>query len=170
MFVKRIFGVGSILTCFLFLALSGYAQDVTNERWTVVTDTLTMDELLDVAVKFFSIEAKPNSAYTYGAGLCVANAAHTITQPGRDKKLGSFCAGAIFEHADDGVYDLHNELINVVKEISQLNLGLNDDERQLRAEGALYVLMKQNRKLREALWLEYEQQRHMLHFYIIPEG
>ncbi len=129
-----------------------------------------MDELLDVAVKFFSVKAKPNSPSTYGAGLCIGTAAHAYTQPHRDKKLEAFCAGAIFEHSEDREYNLHAELIETVKEIGKLNLGLNEEERQLRAEGVLYALMRQNLKLREALLVEYEKQKHMLHFYLIPEN
>ena len=137
------------------------------ERWVSVTDTLTLDELLDVAVKFFDLQLTENGKY--GARLCTGFSMHASTQPIRNKKLESFCAGVIMENSqgDDG---LHAEFINAVNEVAKMNLGLNKEERLLRAQGALFMLMKLNLKLRQTFLFEYEKQKHMLHFYLIPEN
>ena len=68
---------------------------------------------------------------------------------------------------EDGLYA---EFIKSVNEVAKLNLGLKEDERILRAQGALFMLMSLNPKLREVLQFEYEKQKHMLHFYLLPDN
>lgn len=135
------------------------------ERWVGISDTLSMDELLDVAVKFFAVTHIDNEDRLIGQ-LCVIASGHAVTQPKRDKKIESFCAGVIYTHVEDEKYNMYQEYTDALKKVSTLSLGINKQERLLRAQGALFMLMKMNPKLRELLRMEYEKQKHMLHFYL----
>jgi len=159
----------SLLTFCAFIAGAQNSRDsreaVEEERWVRVSDTLTMDQLLDVAVKFFDVRLREDG--NYAARLCERYAAHVYTQSKRDEKLERFCAGVIFENSQ-GENGLHSQFVQAVKEVSKMNLGLNKDEAQFRAQGALFMLMSLNPKLRDVLRSEYEKQKHMLHFYLLP--
>ena len=126
-----------------------------------------MDAILDVAVKYFDFQLTEDALYA--ARLCTGFSSHSQTQVRRDKQLELFCAGAIMENSqgEDGLYA---EFIKSVNEVAKLNLGLKEDERILRAQGALFMLMSLNPKLREVLQFEYEKQKHMLHFYLLPDN
>ncbi len=137
------------------------------ERWFAVSDTLRLDDLLDVAVKFFPVVGIDDDGRLSGQ-LCVVASDHASMHEHRDKKLESFCAGVIFSHAQDGVYDLYDEYMKGLKQVASMNLGLDREERLLRAQGALYMFMKMNVKLREVFLYEYRKQRHLLHFLLLP--
>ena len=141
----------------------GQSQRVDIEKRSLVTDTLTMDELLDVAVKFFDLRLTDDGSY--GARLCTGFSIHSETQPTRDKHVELFCASAIMENSqgDDG---LHQAFLDAVNEVAEMNLGIDKEDRLLRAQGALFMRMKLNPKLREALEIEYEKEKHWLHFYL----
>lgn len=156
-----------LIIALMLLAEIAVAQEIKDDRWVSVSDTLTMDSLLDVAVKYFDLQIVENGRY--GARLCTGFSIHSSTQPVRDKQLELFCAGAIMEHSE-GESGLHEEFIKAVNEVVKMNLGLDKQERLLRAQGALFMLMKLNPKLRQVLWTEYEKQKHMLHFYLIPDN
>lgn len=154
----------------LMLPLGTFAQldqkrtEKTEDCWVEVTDTITMDKLLDVAVKYFYISLTEEGHF--GGSLCVGFSLLDETQPERNKELELFCAGAIMENSQ-GEDGLHAVFIEAVNEVATMNLGLNKEERLLRAQGALFMLMKLNPKLRETLLSEYEKQQHMLHFYLL---
>lgn len=144
-------------------------SETQEERWVGVSDTLSMDELLDVAVKFFAVTHIDDEDRLVGQ-LCTRANGHAYTQPKRDKKIESFCAGVIYTHVNDDEYNMFQEYKDALQEVNTLNLGLNKQDRLLRAQGALFMLMKMNPKLRALLRMEYENQKHMLHFYLKPDA
>ena len=54
---------------------------------------------------------------------------------------------------------MYNEFVKGIKELYKINLGVDDDERLLRAQGAMYIIMRNNDALKELLLFEYEQKK-----------
>lgn len=46
----------------------------------------------------------------------------------------------------------------------KFNLGVNNEERLLRVQGAMFIIMSMNEKLRKLLIKEYEQNKESLPF------
>ena len=89
------------------------------------------------------------------------------TLPVRKLFLEAFCFAAIFKNLDGDQYGLYDEFVKAIKELYQLNLGIDQEERLLRAQGAMFMLMKNNESLRQILLEEYQQNRDILPFLLI---
>ena len=50
------------------------------------------------------------------------------------------------------------------KELYKINLGIENDDRLLRAQGAMYMFMRNNEILKELLLFEYENKKEYLPF------
>lgn len=66
-----------------------------------------------------------------------------------------------------GDFNIYEEFINVVKELYLVNLGIDDNENLLRAQGATFMLMRNNENLRKMLKADYENQKEFLPFVAI---
>jgi hypothetical protein len=66
-----------------------------------------------------------------------------------------------------GDFNIYEEFINVVKELYLVNLGIDDNENLLRAQGATFMLMRNNENLRKMLKADYENQKEFLPFVVI---
>ena len=62
---------------------------------------------------------------------------------------------------------MYEEFVNAIKELNTINLGIEEGEKLLRAQGAMFVIMKNNDKLRKMLQVEYEKQKEYLPFILI---
>ena len=61
---------------------------------------------------------------------------------------------------------MKDEIIKEFYKIIPLSMGIEKEERILRAQGALMVLMYQNESFKQALLKEYEEKKYILPFTI----
>ncbi len=61
---------------------------------------------------------------------------------------------------------MYNEFVAAIKELYRQDLGVDRDERLLRAQGAMFSLMRNNAQLRVMLISEYEKRKDYLPFVI----
>jgi len=65
------------------------------------------------------------------------------------------------------MYDKLVKGVKGVKEVYKINLGIDTDDRLLRAQGALYMYMRKNKALTELLLSEYKKRKEFLPFVIL---
>jgi len=130
-----------------------------------VCDTFTVDEMMDVAVKFFSITGLSQDGY-YQGKVCVGINGLSKTQNIRKPHLEAFCFSSILANYNSKRYGMYDEFVEGIKTLYKLNLGVTDDERVLRAQGALYMFMLYNKPLKAMLLEEYEKKKDYLPFVI----
>jgi len=128
-------------------------------------DTVAMDDLLSVAVKFFNIRKISEKGH-YSVKVCTGRNEIESTEKVRKPFVEAFAFTSIMEHYR-GEYDLYGEFVQVVKKIYKVHLGINEDERLLRAQGAMFLLMRENEALREMLISEYEANKNDLPFILV---
>ena len=130
---------------------------------TKMKDTVSMDKLLDIAVKFFGIiEFGDNGKYT--GKFCIGDNFIKKTEKVRKPQIEAFCYSAISSNYQEGPYNLQKEFAINRKELRSINLGIDNDERLLRAQGAMFFLMKNNENLKKMLISEYEKNKENLPF------
>jgi hypothetical protein len=61
---------------------------------------------------------------------------------------------------------MYNEIVKGLKELNKLELGIEEKERLLRAQGAMYMFMRKNEVLQKLLISEYEKKEKNLLFFI----
>jgi hypothetical protein len=59
---------------------------------------------------------------------------------------------------------MYGEFVKAIRELYTLNLGVDTDDRLLRAQGAMFILMKNSEVLQDLLELEYEKRSANLPF------
>ncbi len=126
-------------------------------------DTISFDQLLNVAVKFFAI-IKINEQGDYVGKVCVGLNDIKKTEEDRKPMIEAFCFSSIFKHYYSEEFSMINEFVNAIKELYKVNLGIDRDERLLRAQGAMYFIMRNNEKLGEMLKSEYNTKKEHLSF------
>jgi len=130
-------------------------------------DTISFNQLMDIAVKFFSVEL--NEDGNYKGKICVGNE-RILKKLHKERHLQveAFCFSSIFKHliSKDKKYDFVDEWKTAVTDIASVSLGLDENEMILRAEGALFLLMKNNENLQNMLIEEYELNKDILPFYL----
>ncbi len=126
-------------------------------------DTVNMDDLLNIAVKYFSI-TKITDDDLYAVKLCVGTHDIIKTEAQRKPFIEAFCFTSISKHFMSEDFNMYQELTNEVQELYKINLGIDKNERLLRAQGALYFLMRNNKTLQQMLISEYEQNKEFLPF------
>jgi len=131
---------------------------------TVSKDSISMNRLLDIAVKYFTI-TKINTSGDYIGKICGNINLIAKTEKERTPFLETFCTVTILNnYYSRGEFDTYIMFMEGIKELYTLSLGLDKDERLLRAQGAMCMLMKNNPKLRQLLVIEYEANKENLPF------
>ncbi len=128
-------------------------------------DTFTMDKVLNIAVKFFNIQKITPEGY-YAIKVCVGINGIKNTETDRKPQLEAFCFSSVFKHYESSQFNLKAAFTNAAKELYKINLGIDEKERQLRAQGGLYFLMRNNAVLRQVLLYEYDLGKAYLPFVI----
>ncbi len=128
-------------------------------------DSLKMDKVLNIAVKFFNIQKITPEGY-YAIKVCVGINGIKSTEAVRNPQLEAFCFAAILKHYERSQFDLKEAFTAAAKELYKVNMGIDEKERQLRAQGAMYFLMRENPVLREVLLYEYGLKAGYLPFVI----
>ncbi|HLW39886.1 MAG TPA: hypothetical protein VKX31_05815 [Brumimicrobium sp.] len=126
-------------------------------------DTVTMNELLNIAVKYFSI-SRVTKEGDYVGRVCVGLNDIKSTEDVRKPYLEAFAFSSIMKHYQSDEYSLRIEFTNAMKELYAVNLGIDLEERFLRAQGAMFFLMRNNNVLKEVLISEYEKQKKYFPF------
>lgn len=124
------------------------------------------DIVLDIATKFVKITGI-NEQGNYTLKVCVGVNDLERTQFKRYADIEAFCFLAIFNHYYDESNPLKDEIITEFYKIVPLSMGVEKEERILRAQGALMVLMYQNESFKQSLLKEYEDKKELLPFKII---
>jgi len=126
-------------------------------------DTISIDKLLNVAVKYFSIMRLTDEGYYVGK-VCVGLNDIKKTESERNPFIEAFSFSSILKHYQSEEYGMHDEFVKAIKELYKVNLGIDKNEQLLRAQGAMFMLMKNNKILKKMLKSEYEKQKDYLPF------
>ena len=62
---------------------------------------------------------------------------------------------------------MYDEFVKALKELYTVNLGIDKDERLLRSQGAMFMLMRNNSALKALLLELYEEKKSYLPFVIV---
>lgn len=133
-----------------------------------IKDTINMHTLLDFAIKYFSIRSITSDGIIKGK-VCAGINDIINTEPIRYPFIEAFAFSTILNYYSDEKFNMLEEFTNSLKEIGKFNFGIDPQERLLRAQGAMYVLMSQNKKLIQLLQLEYQSQKDYLPFVLIDK-
>ena len=129
----------------------------------IVKDTITIDELLNIAVKYFSINQINEDGYYIGK-VCGGQNILSKTETERNPSVEEFCVSSIVKHYQSQEFSMYDEFVKAIKELYKVNLGIDKNERLLRAQGAMCLLMKMNENLKDMLLKEYERNKDNLPF------
>lgn len=126
-------------------------------------DTVSLNSIMNIAVKFFNINKITPEGY-YSAKICVGiNDIKTI-EPKRFPFIEAFAFDIIMENLNNETYNIYPYFVKSIERIYQLNLGIDENERLLRAQGALFIQMLQSNQLKQLLQDEYEKKKAILPF------
>lgn len=140
--------------------LNSWVEKIENNK---AKDTVSFDELLGIAVKYFSVNL--NKDEKYAIKICSGINDILKTEPVRKPFLEAFCFASILQNSQaKGDFNMAEEVALVAKELYKINLGIDKQERIFRAQGALYMLMRKSEKLQKMLKKDYEKQKNMLPF------
>lgn len=128
-----------------------------------VPDTVSIDDLLNIAVKYFSI-TKINKEGYYSGKVCTGINGLKQTEKERKAQIEAFCFATILSNYQGEKFNMYNEFVKAIKELYKVNLGIKNDEKLLRAQGAMYMMMRNNQKLKELLVFEYQNKKNYLPF------
>ena len=141
--------------CGLNLKLSGSTD--------FIADTFCMNDLLNIAVKFFSI-IKINDDGNYIGKVCSGINGIEQTESQRLPHLEAFCFTSILTNYQSHEFNMYEEFVCGIKELNTINLGVVTNDKLLRAQGAMYMFMKNNKRLRELLLSEFNIRKAYLPF------
>jgi len=128
-----------------------------------IPDTISMNGLLNIAVKYFSI-IKINKDGHYVGKVCTGINGLKQTEKERRPQIEAFCFTTILNNYRGEQFNMYGEFVKGIKELYKINLGIENNDRLLRAQGAMYMFMRNNEKLKELLLFEYENKKEYLPF------
>lgn len=128
-----------------------------------IPDTVSMNALLNIAVKYFSI-IEINEDGHYAGKVCSGINGLEQTEKERKPHIEAFCFVAIMNNYQGEKFNMYDEFVKGIQELYMINLGIDNEDRLLRAQGAMYMFMRNNEKLRELLLHEYENKKEYLPF------
>lgn len=134
----------------------------------VPKDNISMDQLLNIAVKYFSIMKLTDNGQ-YAGKVCVGLNDIKKTETNRKPFVEAFAFSSISKHLKSEQYSMYDEFVKAIKELYKLNLGIDKNEKLLRAQGAMFLLMRNNENLKQMLKTEYEKQKDFLPFILFDE-
>ena len=86
------------------------------------------------------------------------------TEKERRPQIEAFCFTTIFNNYRGEQFNMYDEFVKGIKELYKINLGIDDNDKLLRAQGAMYMFMRNNENLKELLILEYKKKKEYLPF------
>ena len=130
---------------------------------SVPKDTISLDKLLNIAVKYFSIDGIDEKG-KYSGRICAGLNGIQKTEKDRHAQLEAFCFSSIMLNIQGKRFSMLKEFTKSMKELYKLNLGIDNDENLLRAQGAMFIMMRNNENLKNMLIEEYEKKKDYLPF------
>ncbi len=132
-------------------------------QFSSTLDTVSMNELLNIAIKYFSI-IKVNNNGRYSGKVCAGINGIKMTEKERKPQVEAFCFSTILNNYQGRKFNMYNEFVNGIKELYKINLGVDKEDNLIRAQGAMYMFMRNNKTLKELLLYEYEKKKKYLPF------
>lgn len=121
------------------------------------------DNILNIAIKYFSITGLRGNNYM--AKVCAGINDIKKTEFNRKPQLEAFCFSAILEAMQPaGNGELMKDFTTRVRELYKMNLGVDREERLLRAQGAVFISMRNSPVLKKLLEEAYEIKKESLPF------
>jgi hypothetical protein len=146
----------------LFNALmTEFADKTINKK--LEKDSIDIDYLINLAVKYFAILSINKDGH-FSTRICTGFNLIKETEPERNPLVEAFVFSSVFKNLNSEKYNLYVDFVGFVRNIYKLNLGTANNERLLRAQGALFMAMRENSKLREMLIDEYNNKKEFLPF------
>lgn len=138
------------------------------DKTNFIPDTVSMDEMLNIAVKYFAlIDIQEDDAYV--GKVCIGINGLDETEEERKPQMEAFAFTAIMNNFQSKEYNMYDEFVKGIRELYKINLGTDTDDRLLRAQGAMYMFMRQNDKLKTLLLQEYKNNQKYLPFILKTE-
>ncbi|OJJ19825.1 hypothetical protein BKI52_15190 [marine bacterium AO1-C] len=132
---------------------------------TQLPDTIGTNDLMNIAVKYFNIR-KINAQDKYALKVCGGLNGIRATETKRSPQLEAFCFSTILRNFANPKSGLRAEVIKNAQKLYDLNLGVDKKDRLLRAQGALFMLMRNSETLQKILLKEYKTKQNTLPFVI----
>jgi hypothetical protein len=126
-------------------------------------DSVNIDYVVNVAVKYFAI-LSINEEGHFSTRICTGFNLIKETEPERNPHIEAFAFSSVFKNLSSENYNLYGDFVTFVRNIYTLNLGTVKEEKLLRAQGALFMAMRENSKLKEMLIDEYSEKKEFLPF------
>jgi len=126
-------------------------------------DSISMDKLLNIAVKYFTILELNEKDYYVGK-VCAGLNGIQKTEKVRQPQIEAFCFSSILKNYQSEEFNMYEEFVKAIKELYKVNLGVDRNEKLLRAQGGMFLLMRNNENLKKMLKSEYEKNKENLPF------
>lgn len=144
-----------------FLCAYYQSSGYTVEGWKTAKPVYSFDEMIDVAIKFFELkDIDSRGNFKTRIGISEDGLVKTLDQ--RKPLLEIYCLNVIKKQN----YQAYQALNKARKAAEKLQLGLNESDRLLRAEGAIYALISQDERFRALLKAAYDKNATTLPFII----
>jgi len=130
-------------------------------------DTITINELLNITVKYFDITSY-DDVRGFNGKICMGQNLISNTEIVRNKELEDFCFFAVLDdlqklnnHKKFMIMDEFKKGLVILKTV---NFGIDEREKLLRAQGAMFMYMRNNDVLAKLLRYSYKKKRKSLNF------
>ena len=126
---------------------------------------ITADELIRVAVRFFY----PLHILESGkiqSRICVGSTGLNDFEGERNVSVEAFCFETIFKELGSRQYGILDEYTSIIKQAKNLQLSTDAQTKLSRVQGAAWVLLSVNPKLKELLSSAYQKKKHTLPFVV----
>jgi hypothetical protein len=129
-------------------------------------DTISKADLINIAVKFFSV-TKALENGNYEGKICVGINSLEATEAERKPMIEAFCFSTLMTGKGDSLSS--KIFVKALKKVIKINLGVDQEERLLRAQGALFALMSESDVLNDLLLEHYAANKEYLPFILKEE-
>ena len=129
---------------------------------TTPKDTFSFEEILNIAVKFFAVTKIARNGYE--GKICIGFNEVATTETVRKPLLEAFCIASIFKSVKAKGLNVGGEFARSLQKLRKISFGINEQDRLLRAQGAMFMMMYNNEILSQVLRKEYDNQKDFLPF------
>lgn len=128
-------------------------------------DSVSLNEVLNITVKFFSI-LKLNEKGHYVGKVCVGLNSLKATEPDPKPYLEAFAFSTIANNMGNTKFPMRKTFIEGLKMLNTLHMGLDKEEKLFRAQGAIFMYMRNHPLVKEMVLESYKKSKVYLPFII----